>query len=138
MTMTDDLDYDPALVAWLCAQLDADEQALAGSGNLGWLTFREPNGDMRYTTAACAGPDDLWFVDGNERTDFTSATIVHREAERLADVRSKRKLIDELIAFMEGDYAPWNDHYLRLLAQPYADRAGFRDEWRYCAGQHTH
>ena len=53
--MTDDLDYDPALVTWLHAQLDADEEMLEGSGNLGWLTFREPNGDMRYTTAAANG-----------------------------------------------------------------------------------
>jgi uncharacterized protein DUF6221 len=129
--MTDDLDYDPALVAWLREQLNADEEMLQGSGDLGWITFREPSGEMRYTTAAAAGPDGLWFVDGRERADFASARVVHRESERLADIAAKRKLIDELIEFMEGDHAPWNEDYLKLLAQPYAGREGFRDEWRY-------
>lgn len=52
-------------------------------------------------------------------------------ARVLAEVEAKRELIDELIAYMEGDYAPWNEGYLKLMALPYVDRDGFRDEWRF-------
>lgn len=131
--MTDDLSYDPTLVTWLRAQLDADEEMLQGSGDLGWLTFRDLNGEMRYTTAAAAGPDDLWLVDGNERADYAAAQVVHREKERLADIRAKRKLIHELTQQVEASPYLRPEGLIRLLillAQPYADREGFRDEWR--------
>lgn len=128
--MTDEPDYDPAMVAWLRAQLDADEEVLQGSGDLGWVTFCGSDGEIRYTSAASTGPVDEWFIDGTERSDYASAQVVHRERERRADVRAKRKLIDKLIEFMEGDYAPWNEMYLQLLALPYADRPGYRDGWR--------
>lgn len=128
--MTDDDDYDHELVVWLREQLDADEERLQGSGDLGWITFRDESGEMRYTSAAAQGPDGLWFVDGDERADYASAVVVHREAERLADVRSKRRLIDQLIEFMEGGHAPWNETYLMLLALPYASRPGYQEKWR--------
>lgn len=46
------------------------------------------------------------------------------------DIGAKRRIIDWAIKFMEGDYAPWNETCLRLMALPYADRPGYRDDWQ--------
>lgn len=55
----------------------------------------------------------------------------HAETERaLRDVEAKRRLLDELIEVMEGDYAPWNAGFVRLLAAPYADHPAYEEGWR--------
>jgi len=48
----------------------------------------------------------------------------------LAEVEPKRRIIEWAIEYMEGDYAPWNETCLQLLALPYADHPDYRDEWR--------
>ena len=123
--MTDDLDYDldydPALVAWLRAQLDADEDLARSAAATPFNhPLQAPWEDARIRFRGSQGSS----------ADLAVAVFAN-PSWVLADIAAKRKLIDELIEFMEGDHAPWNDGYLKLLAQPYADREGFRDEWRY-------
>ena len=107
------------LVTWLRAQLDEDE---------------------RYAREARPGP---WTADGgmvyvNHPTDevvnYTeSAEHIARwdPARVLREVEAKRKIIDEL-----ERCGPTTDGHAGLrfavqcLALPYADRSGYRDEWR--------
>lgn len=51
-------------------------------------------------------------------------------ARVLAECEAKRRQIAHLIRFMEGDYAPWNEEQLQIMAAVYADHHDYRDEWR--------
>lgn len=126
------------LVAWLRVVLDEEDRRLVGSGDLGWLTFRRPDGSMSHTEAACRAGDEVWIVAAAERTGYASATVVHREADRRADLEAKRRIVDvcETDLRQRGDGALVGDvdrptwDVLCLLALPYADRPGYRVEWR--------
>ncbi len=48
----------------------------------------------------------------------------------LAECEAKRRQIKHLVRFMEGDYAPWNEEQLQIMAAVYADHPDYRDEWR--------
>lgn len=48
----------------------------------------------------------------------------------LAECEAKRRQIAHLIRFMEGDYAPWNEEQLQIMATVYADHPDYRDEWK--------
>jgi hypothetical protein len=48
----------------------------------------------------------------------------------LAECEAKRNQISHLIAFMEGDYAPWNEDQLKMMAEVYADHPDFDESWR--------
>lgn len=103
------------LVEWLRAQLDDDEGAI----NL-WA-----DADVFYDTSGDTG-------DYAQRFD----------ADRmLAEVDAKRRIIDECAYW--HDKVEAGEHYpaladrfevalsvLRLLALPYAEREGYRPEWR--------
>jgi hypothetical protein len=129
------------LIAFMRAQLEADGEVLQGSGDLGWVTFLDENGGMRHTSAASTAFDEGWFIDGDERTDFARAVVVHREAERLADVRAKRQIMDlhptvpeDWATDIAGDCRTCSEpapcRTVRALALPYADRPGYCEEWR--------
>lgn len=128
--MTDESGYDHELVAWLCEQIAIDQRVVDGSGDLGWLTFREPDESVHHTEAACLAADGVWIVAGGERQGYASAKLVYRESERRADLAAKLRIIDWAVQFMEGDYAPWNETCLQLLALPYAGRPGYQQSWR--------
>lgn len=89
------------LVTWLRAQLDDDERAARA-----WLPFGNP------TDA--------------DRDHFAR----HDPLRVLAEVDAKRRIIDWALAWLEREVAPWNADLIRMLALPYADRAGYREEWR--------
>lgn len=51
-------------------------------------------------------------------------------ARVLAEVDAKRRILDWAIVWRDRDCAPWNADCIRLLALPFADRPGYREEWR--------
>jgi len=135
---------DPAmsddLVTWLRAQLDEVEVMARAAA-----VFTA--GDRWIAAAAVFIAGDRWIADGDEvfgasddgANVATAATWSHAEhiahwdpARVLAEVEAKRALIEETIR-------PWlgNDQTtgriawtaLRLLAWPYVDRPGYREEW---------
>ncbi len=128
------------LRTWLRAQLDADERLFAGSGDVGWLTFRAADGSMDHTEVAVRSghPDDnIWIVKGEERKGWASVEIVHIEAERLADVRAKRRILDaeqDRVVTEGGLPERMRGHVetevIKMLALPYAARSGYLEEWR--------
>lgn len=48
----------------------------------------------------------------------------------IAECDAKRAQIEHLVGFMEGDYAPWNEDQLMIMAAVYSDHADYRPEWR--------
>jgi hypothetical protein len=133
------------LVAWLREQLDEDERVAQGTGVLGWLTYRNPDGSMRYTLAASQAEDGTWIVDGREADTYASAVVVYDWRQVLREVEAKRRIIDaHPIEYSkvsdytdcancideDSEYDSYPCLTLRLLALPYADRSGYREEWR--------
>lgn len=133
------------LATWLRAQLDDDErvaQAVLGVNAVAGLKRGVPA--PRWETPE--GTSQIRSTDGILRVQHTWA----REAEHiarwdparvLAEVDAKRKLLDWLTdvdRYMDRDDLSWHrlsgavdvEAALRLLALPYADRDGYREEWR--------
>lgn len=133
------------LVAFLRERLDERQRDAEGSGLIAWLTYRDPDGRMQYTTVAAATVEvpDHWVSDGREMTGFSSARVVYDEREVLADVEAKRRIVDyrdqaaraveeappgatvvhraQLIAY---------DAALRALALPHVSHEDYDEAWR--------
>lgn len=108
------------LETWLRAQLDADEQ---------WArSILQPPADWRSVTI----------------TDAVVSGIARRQ---LAEADAKRRILDNIVPEadgldmqVDGEFRvgrrdlvaePYlGDALMRLLALPYADRPGYREEWR--------
>lgn len=101
------------MVAWLRAQLDDDERVI-----------RE-----------AAAPTEYFYADGH-------GAAVNRWFERwspdnpdgmLAEIEAKRRILDRLIGehgLFRTDIASGTAKpVIQLLAQPYAGRPGWREEW---------
>lgn len=102
----------PDLIAWLRAQLDDDE---------------------RVAEAA----KDAWLW--NDFTDDDGSAFIERLGidRWLAEVDAKRRILDrcgeayrEQGIYGEDGQEQLAEDVLRLLALPYADRPGYREEWR--------
>ncbi|MFI0268589.1 DUF6221 family protein [Streptomyces luteogriseus] len=121
------------LVEWLRAQLDEDERIAraatlgpwvqSGIGDYGWtVDFGRPG----------AGVETADTEQGLADADFIAA---HNPARVLREIDAKRQL---LALHAEGSTDLFCAHCeheppcptLRLLALPYADRPGYREEWR--------
>lgn len=123
MTDTDEL------VGWLRAQLDEDERVAREAG------YR-----------ASAWPlGDTWWLEGVEHNvvgaeeaycyPHNAAHIARWDPARvLAEVDAKRRIIEDAEFWMwnddRGGPDPMSASALRLLALPYADRPGYREQWR--------
>jgi Family of unknown function (DUF6221) len=128
------------LVTWLREQVDADEWGAreAADGDSGrwfvgdrWNVYRVEDEALHDEGYA---EENRLVVYGNIKAQSTHI-VRHNPARTLAEVKAKRLLIhwieryeDQRIdannwAMDEGDVA------LRLLALPYADRPGYREEW---------
>ena len=115
-------------VQWLRAQLDEDERIAreAGERSLEWRLAR-PLDDAELGDAYWLRPPELKHVDR------------HDPARVLRDIDAKRQMLDryeELRAASKEDgligdvTEEYQDFLLLLLALPYADRPGYREEWR--------
>lgn len=127
------------LVRWLTACLDEDERTARvtvwdGSGNkLDW--------ELSASATIDVGGDEFYVGD---RT-IANHMMVWDPARVLREIDAKRRII-ELHAYPSGhgcsttDETGYNLNYdevspedacttLRLLALPYADRPGYREEW---------
>lgn len=127
------------LPEFLRARLDGLQQQALGSGRVAWLTYRD-DGSMRYTTVAAATLEDsdVWCVDGREAIGWTSAQVIYDEAEVLAEVDAKRRIVDWLLMVRRGEAEDSGepmpvdpqDQVLRLLALPYAAHPDYDESWR--------
>jgi hypothetical protein len=119
------------LVRWLGEQLDEDERIAraatlgpwvqSGIGDYGWtVDFGRPG----------AGVETADTEQGFADADFIAA---HNPARVLHEINAKRRVISSLQHLLRGEdpfVSSIADDSLRLLAEPYADRPGYRDQWR--------
>lgn len=122
------------LIAFLRTQLDADERRILD----GWdsdgkarVATMWTGGEPGYTTVASDHGDARWVANGFHIGDARHVTILWDPKRELAEIDAKRRIIDELlIGVPDGDPDGWVRDIARLLALPYADRPGYREEWR--------
>lgn len=113
------------LVEWLREQIRTDEEVARAASQEPWSLFDDGENAFVLEGAHVYGYHTEGFVgpeDGAHMVNWQPARV-------LSEVEAKRKLVDLLVETMEGDYAPWNDDALRLLAAPFKHRPGWRDEW---------
>jgi hypothetical protein len=118
------------LVTWLRARLDEDERAARScaaiypppwnTSDRGWMaTVRADEPDFRVVTELeqwHGQPEDAWLGD------FIEHIARHDPQRVLAEIDAKRRIIDRSSLYAQD--------LLKLLALPYADQPGWREEWR--------
>lgn len=145
-TMTD----APDLATWLRAQCDEDERLARRAGSFHPVWSYDPE---TFTVSSeaypIAGRKD---VHGAPLNDVDGEHIANWDPARvLADIDSKRRIIDAVEHYLDphpgqpctNEDNPWvacdphvraqnrvHPYALQLLALSYADRPGYRDEWR--------
>jgi hypothetical protein len=122
------------LVRWLNGQLDEDERIAREATQGAWVWSREfvtPPG-YHHRTVGPLEPGDAAYI------------AEHSPAQVLAEIDAKRRILSDVLPTMRADEiriaGEWgigseqvreaSDDLLSLLALPYADRPGYRDEWR--------
>lgn len=112
------------LVQWLCAQLDEDERIARAATPGPWKLARQRG--VEWVSSA-----EYWAVADCSDADPARENAEHVAAwdpERvLREIDAKRRILDTL--HEEGGDRMFADIF-RLLALPYADRPGYREEWR--------
>ena len=132
------------LVEWLLAQLDEDERiarAAGGRSEQAWeadLSGKDPAGlpswpvAVRYVTDGRLRGAVANLPVTNERSEDRMVHIAaHDPARVLREIDAKRRTLGRILshaAVMGQDDV--HEDVLRLLALPYADRSGYREEWR--------
>ncbi|MER7801223.1 DUF6221 family protein [Streptomyces parvulus] len=130
------------LVVWLRAQLDEDERiaraAMWCEDAAAWRAAASEYG----TPTRPDGP--RWYIedsleDGVIRTVDPQASddegvarhiAEHDPARVLREIDAKRQIVDRYAWLREHGDTGGTVWVLPLLALPYADRPGYRDEWR--------
>lgn len=126
------------LVEFLLEQI-AEDQAVAEAAVMeghewGGARWMVPEGTM--TDQVCIDNGRRWggatvvYDEGSPSAEQAAHIARHDPARVLAECEAKRAQIDHLVRSMESDYAPWNEQQLRIMAVVYADRPGYREEWR--------
>jgi hypothetical protein len=121
---------------FLLARIAEDKARAQGTGRIAWLTFRDANGWMRYTTVASSGQDPhdaIWIVDGREVINFASAEIIYDERRVLAECEVKRRIVEGMQPYSDFDDINAAEIF-PLLALPCADHPDYNQAW--AIGQH--
>jgi hypothetical protein len=153
------------LTAFLRERLDDAERCVYSEGDppngvIAWLTYREPDGSMSYTTVAHGRTaDGPWTADGRELPRPASVLVVHDPKRDLREVAAKRAIVAlHRINVAKVETAPFDpytgepnpDEYeltcetcgwssddptsacatLRALAAVWSDHPDYRPEWR--------
>lgn len=111
------------LITWLRAQLDDDERAARAATVL-------PGGAAEWFTGAegsvlAADPSQLHVRGAVLSLDDIGVHIARWDPARvLAEVEAKRRILDDF------SWEAGQVRAIQLLAQPYAGRDGWREEWR--------
>ncbi|WP_405964870.1 DUF6221 family protein [Streptomyces sp. NBC_00723] len=141
------------LLKWLGEQLDEDERIARAATPGPWEWKREhgepwqpePDGWLDYSGEYLAAAGDGATLFGPGMTPHADAVHIaaHDPARVLREIEAKRRIIAEVVPEIDGMEDRIDGEWgagdpteresmalLRLLALPYADRSGFRDDWR--------
>ena len=120
------------LIAWLRAQLDEDERVAQEQPPFPWRAVGdEVWASDNYPVA------DAFALSSNQTRHVAAFIALHDPARVLREVESKRLLLNQFelrgnsvrATVVPSTGGVWDD-LLRLLALPFADRPGYREEWR--------
>lgn len=124
------------LIAWLRAQLDEDERVAQAVEDRSEPWPGQWQNDDGYALRTRNG----WVLAHNQGKPYAPGLVDHiarhDPARALAEVDAKRKILDlhKPVAITGNvccaDANRYPCHTVRLLAQPYAGRPGWREEWR--------
>jgi hypothetical protein len=134
----------PDLVAWLRAQIDEDERvaraAIDRTTVKDWANRSDKPDSGHWSIEDLT--DDDWYaivdqqnrqiiVYNEGRPDLHQARHIarHDPARLLAEVAAKRRLIEVAVGAIESAQPLTGNRIVRLLAQPFAGRPGWREEW---------
>lgn len=129
------------LVQWLRDQLDEDER-IAKAVRVPHDWHQGPGDDPEWTDAemVCMWPpefhtpyerDKHWRGLSLEGSELAAHIAAHDPARVLREIAAKRRMIGRInshAAIMGWDEV--HGDLLRSLALPYADRPGYREDWR--------
>lgn len=140
------------IAAFMEERLNEREETAHWSGpaRVAWLTFRDDEGRMLYTTVAADGgsevPDAPWCADGHELPEPASARVVFDPELVLAGVEAQRSVLHEWAALsgvLEGAAmrgAPLDkvmafqvrvlEGVIRKLCAEWAAHPGYKAEWK--------
>lgn len=124
------------IVEFIETQLAHDKATAHHSGpaRVAWLTLLDESGSLRYTTVAASNGDgDLWVAHGRQVPAPASVRIVYDPTSVLADVASKRRIVEACeYAISHYDDPAWGlaQDVLFQLAAGWSGRPGFKSEWR--------
>lgn len=114
------------LVRFLRTQLDDDEREVN----------RHPIDGRPQLYSDDEREGEGFFATGESNYPCDSTLTVNKRFA-LADIEAKRRIIDKHARVLERDNWAWfagseseSEWHLRVLAQPYAGREGWREEWR--------
>ncbi|MBE4796151.1 DUF6221 family protein [Streptomyces caniscabiei] len=123
------------LVRWLNTQLDTDAEKARAATPGPWTVDSESHAEaIRSASGTDVVAGGRWGGEASVfESDEDAAHIAAWDPARvLREVDSKRRVlgaIEHLLGQVDDPFAGV-DGVLRLLAVPYADRPGYREEWR--------
>ncbi|MFB6934560.1 DUF6221 family protein [Streptomyces chartreusis] len=114
------------LVRWLGEQLDEDDRIARAATPGPWEQTPERPG-----TLASA---EYWHVVDCSETPAAGGNVEHvarwDPSRALREIDAKRQIVDRYAWLREHGDTGGTAWVLPLLALPYADRPGYREEWR--------
>ncbi|MFE2712261.1 DUF6221 family protein [Streptomyces mirabilis] len=120
------------LVRWLGEQLDEDERIARSAGGVVYLGWAEGGWvEAEIPKTEWKGPgDDGRHVGSVRRAEDRAHIARHDPARVLREIEAKRRIVDRYAWLREHGDTGGTAWVLPLLALPYADRPGYREEWR--------
>lgn len=116
------------LVQFLRARLDEDVEVAANASPGPWHVNAESDEVLAADDITVA---EGFALSGRQLRATTAHVARHDPARVLAEVEAKRRMIARIR--YHAELMGWDEVHgdlLRLLASPYTDRPGYREEWR--------
>jgi hypothetical protein len=116
------------LVVWLRAQLDEDERIAREAGGDDWRQRGHPSETVAVYDSNGA---PVVYDEGAPSDEQQEHIATHDPARVLREIDAKRRIIGRINS--HAAVMGWDEVHgdlLRSLALPYADRPGYREEWR--------
>lgn len=115
------------LVIWLREQFDKDDEIAHAACEGAKGKWRHVNPDRFEGLILGDHGAEVTFDEGYPTREQAAHIAEHDPARTLTEVDSKRRTVDTLQS--EGGDRMFSDVF-RLMALPYSERPGFREEWQ--------
>lgn len=116
------------IVEFLTARLDEAEENVQSEIRFSKSAGRDLKDWGKYVYDPVIGP----YGGQSRLRDAATGIYIAKAADPtrvLADIVAKRAIIEWAVEYMEGDYAPWNEQALCILASVYADHPDYQQGW---------